>query len=254
MRLTDDQFTRKELENLKIIFNHVPKTGGSSMQVFFKYLFGKDRVFRVLERGVTDILTIEGLSVEQREHYKVFQGHFRYGYHSVIGDQSLYFGIMRDPIDRIISNYFYTREKGRDEVKQYAMSVTLDEYVEKFLSSKGKNFGSAQTNFLTKTRNTKRAREILRNEYFLVCTTSQVNRCQELLSLIFERRYKKRVHTNKTDSGEKGKEVRDAIKKSYHEFFRVDYNMLGWIERSFDTIYANRNEWIEKFRAQPEKS
>ncbi len=233
----------------KIIFNHVPKTGGTSMHQFFEEVFGEDRVYRFRNRIITpDTLTIENMSDTQRQYFKVFQGHFPYGYRSIIGKNAFYFGVIRDPIDRIVSNYYYTKRRGRKDRKEYAQSLTLEKFVQRFIKRNGADAGSHQTYYLTKTRDPEVARRILEQEYFLICTTNQLNKCQEMLSLAFLDSDSINIHRNVTKYSESRSRVREKIKAAHRDIFHVDYKTLAWVRKNFTQLYNNKEEWARRTR------
>jgi len=224
----------------------MPKTGGSSMQFFFEDLFGEDRVFRIRDREITpETITIEKLTDEQINHFKVFQGHFPYGNRGLVGKDALYFGIIRDPIDRMISNYFYARAKGRPERKKLAQSMKLGEYINTLLNNRDTKFGSAQTNFLTGKRTIAEAEKVFREEYLLICTTDQIDQCQQLIAQMFGRSDLTPIHRNTTNSTQKGHAVRKRLRSSHGQFFAPDYQTLSWVKSYFEHIFNNRDEWIE---------
>ncbi len=232
--------TRDLLSEAKLIFNHMPKTGGSSMQFFFEELFGKDRVFRVLERTITpETKTIEKLTPEEIAYYKVFQGHFRYGNHALISQKCLYFGIMRDPIDRLISNYYYARRKGREDRKAHAKSVTLRAYVEELIETRHANFGGAQTRFLTGEAELSKAKMVIDRDYLMCCATEQLDTCQTVLAGLFDRRDLEAQRRNATNSHEKGEKARLYLREKHAEYFKVDYEMLSYVREKFDKEYVN---------------
>ncbi len=234
-------FDVKQLETSKIIFNHVPKAGGSSLYFFFQNLFGPEKVFRYKTRNVETEVTMEDLSAEDKEKHAIFQGHFHYGYHELFEQPCVYFGIIRDPIERIVSSYFYRKSKGREEAKEHAKGLTLEEFFDERIREGEKSIGHFQTNYLTGETSAKKAREVIENSFFLCCTTRQLDGCQRLLSQI----YKKKVPSmkrNVTASDEKSGETLDALKAKYKDIFETDYATMRFI-RNF---YLERRDEIRK--------
>ncbi len=231
--------TQDLLKEAKLIFNHMPKTGGSSMQFFFEELFGKDRVFRVRDRTITpETKTVDRLSKEEVDFYRVFQGHFRYGNHTVVGEKSVYFGVMRDPIDRLISNYFYARRKGRADRKAHARSVSLRAYVEELIETRHVNFGAAQTRFLTGEGSSARAKQVIDRDYLICCATEQLDACQAVFARLYGRPDLAAMHRNTTGSGTKGESARRYLKDKYSSHFGIDYDMLSYVRQKFEREYA----------------
>ncbi len=225
-------FDVKQLETSKIIFNHVPKAGGSSLYFFFQDLLGPEKVFRSKTRNVDTEIKMEDLSAEDKEKHSIFQGHFNYGHHKLFEQPCLYFGIIRDPIERIVSNYYYLRKKGLGEARKYAMSVTLEEYFEGRIKESETSIGHTQTKFLTGQISPEKAREIIQNDYFLACTTRQLDGCQRLLAQI----YKKKIPTlkrNVTASDEKSGDTMDLLKSKYRDLFDTDYATMRFARDFF---------------------
>ncbi len=240
-------FDLTQLDDAKIIFNHIPKAGGSSLYYFFQELFGKDKVFRYQTRNAqSEIVTMEDLSEEDRNNHYLFQGHFKYGYHTLFDQKCFYFGIIRDPIERIVSNYYYTKSKGLKKAKEYANSVTLEEFFDRRIKDAGKQIGHLQTDFLTGTGKFAEARKIINQQYFLCCTTKQLNNCQNLLKTIYSKKKIKAMKRNVSGSDEKASDTIENLKENYKDMFEVDYQTLRFV-RNF---YNKRKEEIKEQLAE----
>ncbi len=240
-------FDLNQLDDAKIIFNHIPKAGGSSLYFFFQDLFGEDKVFRAKTRNVeTEIVTMEDLSDEDKKKHILFQGHFKYGYHKLFDQKCFYFGIIRDPVERIVSNYYYTKSKGVKKAKEYANSVTLEEFFENRVQDAGERLGWMQTEFLTGTDKISKAKPIIQNEYFLCCTTKQLNSCQILLASVYSDKKMKAMKRNVSGSDEKSGEVLDQLKEKYKDLFEVDYKMLRFIRNFYNERRTEIQEQLDK--------
>ena len=115
-----------------MIFLHIPKASGTTLH-------------RIIERQYepTAVFTIDGTRVQEsvdefkklpearREKVRVLKGHMHFGLHRYLPRPSTYITIVRDPVDRVISNYYYVlRTPGHrlyHEVKFRHMS--LKDYV-----------------------------------------------------------------------------------------------------------------------------
>jgi len=233
---------RQDLDS-RIIFNHVPKAGGSSLYYFFQDLFGEDRVFRYRTRNFKDrIIAMEDLSRQQLARYKVFQGHFAHGYHMLVPPPMTYFGIVRDPIDRIASNYQYLRMKGKPEDKDYANSVSFSTFFEERFLQNGPGIGSFQTKFLTGTREIKAAKKVLAKQYLLCCATEQLDDCQRLLATLFGKPELAPIKRNVTSSSSLLRDETAALKAAYARIFAIDYGFVDHVRREFDRRLAALEE------------
>ncbi len=230
--------TRSELDRAKIIFNHVPKAGGSTLHFFFQELFGPERVFRYQSREVTeDTKTMESLTEEEKAHYKLFQGHFRYGYHSLFSQPCLYIGIIRHPVDRIISNYYYTLKRGREDRMQKVQKLTLTEYFEKHVNDRKGNFGAVQTGILTGESRFAEAREVIKRDYLMCCATDQLDRFQAVLARLYGRPDLAPMHRNVTNSGDQAGEEGQALREKYEPIFQRDLKLLEFVRNRFERVY-----------------
>jgi hypothetical protein len=116
----------------KIIFIHIPKTGGSTLQGIINREYGKKHTFNVKNnRKVIDFIN---LSDSKKNNINVLKGHMAFGHHNEFVDPNKvsYFTMLRDPIKRIISNYYFILKQKDHHTHQKIVnnSYSLKEYVE----------------------------------------------------------------------------------------------------------------------------
>lgn len=140
-----------------VIFTHIPKTAGSTISTIIRRQYDKasihvSRTKRIprlppLESSRGRIADLKAMSDEQRAKIDVFTGHEGFGVHELLPRQCTYITVMRDPVDRIISHYYYVlrRPKHRlyDEITTKKMS--LKDYAASGLSTELDN---SQTKYL----------------------------------------------------------------------------------------------------------
>ena len=130
----------EDVHKFKIIFNHTPKAGGQSIIYFFEQVFGRNRCFRHRARNMkTNQHTkgIEELSEDELENYYFFAGHFDYGHHHIIPGPTLYIGVVRDPLERLISDYFFNQKFGKPRLKALANQLSFEDYAWNKINSEG---------------------------------------------------------------------------------------------------------------------
>ncbi|MDD1516000.1 sulfotransferase family 2 domain-containing protein [Priestia megaterium] len=91
-----------------IIFMHIPKTGGTTLNEIFKRSYTENEIY--------DHVPLEAMSKhfsqlkeEDKKRIKAVSGHHFYGIHDLFSRPYTYFTMMRNPIDRVISLYYFLK-------------------------------------------------------------------------------------------------------------------------------------------------
>lgn len=110
-----------------IIFLHVPKTGGSTLHNIIFRLYRKKDLHLVLNNR--QAIAFHDLPMEERSRFKVMQGHQAFGHHTAFPkpEEVQYISILRNPIDRVLSHYYYVLARPQhpyhDRVKEQCNDV-----------------------------------------------------------------------------------------------------------------------------------
>ncbi|HZS18567.1 MAG TPA: sulfotransferase family 2 domain-containing protein [Candidatus Udaeobacter sp.] len=102
--------TQAEGNSESVIFLHLPKTAGTTLNRLIEWeyplfqMFSIDPVFfkwswKHLQR----------LSEERLKRTRVFKGHMLFGLHELLPQPSTYITVLRDPVDRVISAFYFMR-------------------------------------------------------------------------------------------------------------------------------------------------
>jgi hypothetical protein len=87
----------------KILFDHIPKTGGSALHAVFIKWYGSDQTSPQLKGlWLRDALL-------KYHNINVISGHLRFQPGDMLPQNRLKISIVRDPIDRALSSYFFNR-------------------------------------------------------------------------------------------------------------------------------------------------
>jgi hypothetical protein len=157
MRRLSSLFRRRRLRARKLCFIHIPKCGGNSIKdAFRRFAYRKKEIFILESRGssqAADFLSEDLWEFRQRllvyslccRKYRFVAGHFTCNKEILEAFRSEwdFITILRDPIERWLSNYFFDRHK---EDPHFHTDLSIDEYM---ASDIGRLKGAEYVRFLT---------------------------------------------------------------------------------------------------------
>lgn len=98
-----------------LIFIHIPRTAGQTLIWILERKYEKDEVydFNLQIKGKNKdtyekrIESFNRLSEKQRANIRLLHGHMSYGVHRHLPNQAMYISVLRNPLDRVVSAYYY---------------------------------------------------------------------------------------------------------------------------------------------------
>jgi len=114
----------------RLLFTHVPKTAGSSLRAIVERQYPKSTRLNIHEGSPTENLKIlQAFSQTERDAMSCVIGHIHFGMHHLFPNgENTYVTMLRHPVRRIISNYYFARSKPILPGYEMAMSLSLTEY------------------------------------------------------------------------------------------------------------------------------
>ena len=126
-------------EESVVIFVHIPKTAGTTLKHIIQFQFQPNNVFEFYRRKTkSQIEKYNNFSEAQKKQIKLVCGHSGFGLHEFLQRPCTYITFLRDPLDRVVSIYYYFKRRG------WYKDVTLKDFVQTY-----KGVHNGMTNYLS---------------------------------------------------------------------------------------------------------
>jgi hypothetical protein len=125
-----------------IIFLHLPKTAGTTLTKILEQQYPAEQIYSIGALAQDGIRKFKRMSVEERRRFRLVIGHLNYGLHQFVPGLSTYFTILREPVDRVISYYYYVRRSPEHYLHEFSNTenMELKTYLESKVSIMMDNF------------------------------------------------------------------------------------------------------------------
>jgi hypothetical protein len=111
-----------------IIFLHIPKTGGRSLQNILLRQYSDDEIVVDAHSKLDEIAA---WPEERKRGIRYLQGHFIYGAHRILPQECCYITMLREPVDRVISHYYFIKRSPSHPLNRVVQEqeISLEDYV-----------------------------------------------------------------------------------------------------------------------------
>ena len=124
-----------------LIFVHIPKCGGNSFLAFLKSqlpddasvfdtydLNGNPELFGKVQKYDLRLSEFKSMPLPKRDSHDFIYGHMPYGLHRHISRPCQYVTIVREPVDRVVSLYWFVRNAPKHYLHNFAHRHSLVEF------------------------------------------------------------------------------------------------------------------------------
>lgn len=252
------------MSNKKIaIYIHIPKTGGSTLQGIINRQYKKHEIFNV--RNDRETKNYIELSTQQKKQIKILKGHMAFGHHKSFPapENVSYFTMLRDPVKRVISNYYFILERPNHRLyKELASNnYSLADYV---TSGVALNTENAQIRLLSNniyTPHNECTTQMLENVKSNIETSFSVVGINEMYdeTIVMLQKYynwKLPYYTRKNITKNKPKitEIDDATLKIISDYNKLDHELYLWAKNRLKNQIAEMGDQfsqdLEKFKSR----
>ena len=114
-----------------VLFLHIPKAAGTTLTQILDRQYSTQEILPSYKNSKPRFDKLSSLSTPEKYQIKLIRGHFPFGVHEMLPQHSTYITMLRDPIKRVISNYYFAKKTPShrlyETINQEGMS--LEEYI-----------------------------------------------------------------------------------------------------------------------------
>jgi hypothetical protein len=115
-----------------VVFVHIPKTAGSTLNAVIDANYETDQIVQVETPVRENVERLCALSPQKQTRIRVVRGHGTMGMHRAWANPCLYVTLLRDPVDRVVSQFYFLRASKTHPlgVRIRDEGMTIEQYIE----------------------------------------------------------------------------------------------------------------------------
>lgn len=245
-----------------VIFLHIPKAAGTTLNMIFKRQYEPPAIYEIRPDYLkASIDEFKKLPSKHREKIRILRGHIGFGLHNFLPQPSTYITIMRNPVDRVISHYYYIRtllENGIDfsnrpwfhdarymclkDYVRYGKSPDLRNGQTKLLSGEIEGWWGAETDAVQySTTMLETAKNNLKDYFAVVGLSERFDETLILLRRIFDWKMPFYVPHNLAKNRPLRKDISKDIMDAIEKCNELDIELYRYAKEMFEDRIRNQN-------------
>lgn len=242
-----------------LVFLHIPKAGGNSLNAFLLPNFSVEEIFDVNEGldYANRLAALSHLPEDRRRSLRLVYGHLPFGVHQDLPNRCRYFTVLRHPVDRITSHYYFVKEQRKHPLHDAVVSqnLTLAEYATSGLTGELNNgmtrliSGRAESDSLRghapcQSDELQRALDHLDEHFDVIGLLEHIDASLQLLSSVYQWPNQKAVIRNRTKSRRPVDAIRREDREAILSMNEMDMKLYEWGKAHFSEQCRRRGiEW-----------
>ena len=269
MFCSDEKLKSKQ----SLIFLHIPKTAGTTLHQIIEKQYESTSILKIGINTQKCIDKFKNLPEKEREKFRVIKGHMAFGLHEFLPQPCTYITMLRDPIDRVISSYYYVLRAPVHYLHEYVTTTTsrqmsLKDFVcsgictdldngqtrrlagvsvGRLSGSQTVNFGESSTELLEK------AKENLTNYFSVVGTLGKFDEFLLLAKQSFGWSNCYYARQNVTNKRPLKEQISEDTLETIEKYNQLDIQLYKFVQDTFQQHIEKQpphfDRELEKFRA-----
>lgn len=124
--------------NKKLIFLHIPKTAGSTFHMILNKRYKSNDIRNLFgsRYDEPEIKSFMEEPIEEKQNIRLLKGHMPFGMHNYLPKESRYISVLRNPVERVISQYYYIKKNSYNPLHNQVEKdgMTISEFVSSGIS------------------------------------------------------------------------------------------------------------------------
>jgi hypothetical protein len=238
--------SQKSTQEKSIIFLHIPKASGSTLHNIIERQYPSEVIYSIDGLNVRDSTNqFKALPEEQRREIKVLKGHMSFGLHEYLPRPSTYITMLRDPIDRVISHYYYVIRNPQHQLHKQVKdeNLTLQEYVSSGITTEVNN---SQTRILAAIDQSKvgfdkiteaafkTAKQNLKTHFSVIGVTEKFDETLLLLKKVFDWKTPFYIRENVTKNRQSKQSLPQETLEIIQRYNQLDIQLYQYAQHQLD--------------------
>lgn len=219
------------------IFMHIPKTGGTTLNAIFRNQYDKNQFYDHLFPVDNMRKKYTELNQEAKNNIKAVSGHYSYGIHEFFSKPFTYFTMLRNPVDRVISQYFFL--KSTPTIYPEVKDMTFTEFIN--WAPTAKNGQTKQVSGLFENPSVEKAKENLRT-FKVVGITERFDETLFFMKKAFGWSDIKYTNLNITKKRPLKSEVSQKVISLIEEHNQLDFELYRYAQELFEKQINSLNK------------
>ena len=127
----------------RILFDHLPKCGGSSINVYLEENFLRRNIYSLNVRDLNKSIEVfKSYNAKKRFSYRLIKGHLAHTLIEFAHPNTIKATVLREPVDRLVSHYYYVKNNPTHYLyaKVQKSNMTLESYIKSGISEELSNW------------------------------------------------------------------------------------------------------------------
>lgn len=234
-----------------LIFSHIPKTGGLTMRRIIDHHFRPGHIFKYPPHPKAKKL--KKLKKSDTAPIRCVYGHCRFGVHRYFHQPFKYITMLRDPVSRIISAYYFIRSSPSNKMHKKVSKMSFEDFVFSQSQEDYSPLSNHQTRFISGKNEPDLglAKQNLKNHYAFVGITEMYPESVFLLNRTMGWPHFSYTKENVTKNKPKRAPISDEVIQYLKQKNQLDYQLYELCKkrllRKIDQLPASDKQRMDRF-------